>query len=66
MPTAAVSADLPPIKESTQNGDSAMDNLAFSAGFLMTRKSYRTEQIIGVLRQAEVMLSQGKTLDPVT
>ncbi|MFN7112836.1 MAG: hypothetical protein ACK4PK_00575 [Alphaproteobacteria bacterium] len=29
----------------------------------MARKSYTTEQIIGLLRQAEVMLSQGKTLD---
>ena len=31
----------------------------------MARKSYTTEQIIGLLRQAEVMLSQGKTLDSV-
>lgn len=31
----------------------------------MARKSYTTEQIIGLLRQAEVMLSQGKTLDTV-
>ena len=31
----------------------------------MARKSYTTEQIIGLLRQAEVILSQGKTLDTV-
>lgn len=27
----------------------------------MVRKSYATEKIIGLLRQAEAMLSQGKT-----
>lgn len=31
----------------------------------MARKSYSTEQIIGLLRQAEVLLSQGKGLDTV-
>ena len=31
----------------------------------MARKSYTTEQIISLSRQAEVMLSQGKTLDTV-
>jgi len=31
----------------------------------MARKSYSTEQIIGYLRQAEVLLSQGKQLDAV-
>lgn len=31
----------------------------------MARKSYTTEQIIGLLRQAEVTLSQGKPLDTV-
>lgn len=29
----------------------------------MAKKSYTTEQIIGYLRQGEVLLSQGKTLD---
>lgn len=29
----------------------------------MARKSYTTEQIIGHLRQGEVLLSQGKTMD---
>lgn len=37
----------------------------FQEVFIMARKSYTTEQIIGLLRQAEVMLSQGKTLDTV-
>lgn len=37
----------------------------FQEVFTMARKSYTTEQIIGLLRQAEVMLSQGKTLDTV-
>lgn len=37
----------------------------FQEVFTMTRKSYTTEQIIGLLRQAEVILSQGKTLDTV-
>ena len=27
----------------------------------MSRKRYTTEQIIGMLREAEVLLSQGKT-----
>ncbi len=31
----------------------------------MARKTYTTEQIIGHLRQAEVLLSQGKPLDAV-
>ncbi len=29
----------------------------------MARKSYTTEQIIGHLRQGEVLLSQGKTME---
>jgi transposase-like protein len=37
----------------------------FTGAHKMARKSYTTEQIIGMLRQAEVMLSQGKTLDAV-
>lgn len=37
----------------------------FQEFFTMARKSYTTEQIIGLLRQAEIMLSQGKTLDTV-
>lgn len=44
--------------------------LLFIMGFFigahkMARKSYTTEQIIGMLRQAEVLLSQGKALDAV-
>lgn len=31
----------------------------------MAKKTYSMEQIIGRLRQAEVLLSQGKTLDAV-
>lgn len=31
----------------------------------MARKSYTTEQIIGYLRQGEVLLGQGKSLDAV-
>lgn len=37
----------------------------FQEVFTMARKSYTTEQIIGLLRHAEIMLSQGKTLDTV-
>ena len=37
----------------------------FQEVFTMARKSYTIEQIIGLLRQAEIMLSQGKTLDTV-
>jgi len=29
----------------------------------MAKKSYTTEQIIGYLRQGEILLAQGKTLD---
>lgn len=36
---------------------------AFLGGFRMAKKSYTTEQIIGYLRQGEVLLSQGKTLE---
>ena len=31
----------------------------------MARKRYTAEQIIGYLRQAEVMIGQGKTMDAV-
>jgi len=31
----------------------------------MAKKSYTTEQIIGYLRQAEVLVSQGKSMDAV-
>jgi putative transposase len=31
----------------------------------MARKNYTTEQIIGKLRQAEVMLGQGRSIDEV-
>ena len=31
----------------------------------MSRKRYATEQIIGMLREAEVLLSQGKTAGEV-
>jgi putative transposase len=36
---------------------------ALQEGFFMARKNYTTEQIIGKLRQAEVMLGQGRSLD---
>ena len=32
---------------------------------IMARKRYTAEQIIGYLRQAEVMIGQGKTMDAV-
>jgi transposase-like protein len=36
-----------------------------TGGHKMAKKTYSMEQIIGRLRQAEVLLSQGKTLDAV-
>jgi len=36
--------------------------LYHSKGVLMAKKNYSAEQIIGYLREAEILISQGKTV----